>query len=537
MRKDMEEQKPNVLDVLEEAKRQTSYRVARFRITKSDPLYALCDDWSFKVKNLYNVGNFYLRQSMSGTKKLPEDRQENEDRVIRDVNLVTENFNTERKASFDSKGPRYDKNGKLIEFKPYKLLDENHWFIPTRQLRTVLRRLKDPDYMALPSHIAQETLVLLDNAWKGYFESLKGWKKNPAAYTGMPKIPKYLHRNGRQTVYITNATAIIRSREDGTHYLTLPKTKQVYDMENAPLPEGKHMQTRIVPGGSCYWLELVFEVEEKEISKDITSYERIAFIDPGVSNFATVTSNVGMRPLIIKGGFAKSANQFCNKQVSYYKSLLTIGQDPRHGQKTSRRIKNIMGKRNRRMEDFMHKASRAIADWAEENNLEAIVIGQNHDWKRDINLGHVTNQNFVQIPYRKFIFMLTYKAAEKGIFVIEADEAYTSKASFMDEDAIPDFDPKMQGKHKFSGKRVTRGWYQSKTAGLNADVNGSANIGRKSCPHLEVTKVWKDSLLMTPKMVSPVKTKMLPKSAKKTRKQNTKTKSKPKCAASAVHLG
>lgn len=533
----MEEQKNDILDASEENGDKSPYRVARFRITKSDPLYALCDDWSFKVKNLYNVGNFYIRQSMSGTKKQPEKRHENEDKIISDVNLITENFNIERKERFDAKGVRYDKNGKKIEFHPYKTLDEKNWFIPTRQLRTVLRRLKDPDYMALPSHIAQETLVLLDRAWKGYFNSLKAWKKNPNSFTAMPKIPKYLHKNGRQTVYITNTTALLCEREDGSHFLTLPKTDQIYDMKKAPLPEGKYVQTRIVPGGNCYWLEVVFEAEEKEICKNISSYKRVAFIDPGVSNFATVTSNTGTRPLIIKGGFAKSVNQFCNKQLSHYKSLLTMGQDPRYGQKSSRRIRNIMEKRNRQMEDFMHKASRIVVDWAEENKIEAIIVGQNHDWKRAINIGCVNNQNFVQIPYRKFISLLAYKAADKGIFVMEADEAYTSKASFLDEDIIPDFDPDMQGKHTFSGKRVTRGWYKSKTVGLNADVNGSANIGRKNCPHLEVTKEWKDSLLQTPEMISPVKTKKLPEPVRKIRKQILKEKSKPKGLAPAKSVG
>ena len=64
----------------------------------------------------------------------------------------------------------------------------------------------------------------------------------------------------------------------------------------------------------------------------------------------------------------------------------------------------------------------------------------------------------------------------KGIEVIEQEESYTSKASFLDEDEIPVYKD-VQDKPQFSGKRISRGLYQSKDGRvLNADVNGSYNI-------------------------------------------------------------
>ena len=47
------------------------------------------------------------------------------------------------------------------------------------------------------------------------------------------------------------------------------------------------------------------------------------------------------------------------------------------------------------------------------------------------------NQRFVQIPYNKFISQLKYKCALRGIEVIEQEESYTSKTSFVDHDDIP----------------------------------------------------------------------------------------------------
>ncbi|CAN5950972.1 unnamed protein product [Sphagnum jensenii] len=60
-------------------------------------------------------------------------------------------------------------------------------------------------------------------------------------------------------------------------------------------------------------------------------------------------------------------------------------------------------------------------------------------------------------------------------------EAYTSKASFYDNDALPKYERGVE--REFSGKRKHRGLYVCKDGfAVNADVNGSMNIGRKVIP-------------------------------------------------------
>jgi putative transposase len=87
--------------------------------------------------------------------------------------------------------------------------------------------------------------------------------------------------------------------------------------------------------------------------------------------------------------------------------------------------------------------------------------------------------------------MLQYKAQLVGITVVVREESYTSKASFLDLDDIPTYDPKRAGKPKFSGKREKRGLYRAKDGRrINADINGSYNILRKEYP-----KAFSDSLL------------------------------------------
>jgi len=70
-----------------------------------------------------------------------------------------------------------------------------------------------------------------------------------------------------------------------------------------------------------------------------------------------------------------------------------------------------------------------------------------------------------------------------GIRFILQEESYTSKASFLDGDAIPTYDRKREEPPTFNGKRINRGLYRAKDGRtLNADINGSYNILRKALP-------------------------------------------------------
>ena len=109
-----------------------------------------------------------------------------------------------------------------------------------------------------------------------------------------------------------------------------------------------------------------------------------------------------------------------------------------------------------------------------------LIFGHNKGQKQDINLGKKTNQNFVSIPFYKLISMLKYKCELNGIEFLENEESYTSKTSFLDLEPIQKLD-------SYVGKRVKRGLFKTKNGKLiNADVNGSLNIGRKSLSKLNL---------------------------------------------------
>ena len=131
----------------------------------------------------------------------------------------------------------------------------------------------------------------------------------------------------------------------------------------------------------------------------------------------------------------------------------------------------------------MHVISKFVADFLDESGCSKVVIGDNKNQKQEIKMGRQNNRKFVQFPHQKLFQMIEYKCRRKGIEVIFREESYTSKASFIDNDFIPEFSPENQGKHKFLGKRVKRGIYRT-SAGkrINADVNGAYNIMAKHFP-------------------------------------------------------
>ena len=182
-------------------------------------------------------------------------------------------------------------------------------------------------------------------------------------------------------------------------------------------------------------------------------------------------------PLPVNGRPLKALNQWYNQQRAHYQSLLT------EGQHTSHRLDLLTDKRQRQVESYLQVASRRIIDQLVAHRIGILVIGRNQGWKQRVNLGARTNQSFVFLPHARFIQMLTYKAALVGIQVIVTEESYTSKASFLDADPLPVYDP-TQPALGFSGKRVKRGLYRASDGRqLNADVNGSYNVMRKVVPN------------------------------------------------------
>ena len=142
----------------------------------------------------------------------------------------------------------------------------------------------------------------------------------------------------------------------------------------------------------------------------------------------------------------------------------------------------------RALKDQGHKISRSIIDFCMEHQCGTLILGVNLLWKQRSNMNKINNQNFVSMPITLLRTMLTYKALNAGIRIIEQEESYTSKADLIANDRIPTYgvDDKDAS---FSGKRIKRGLYRcSNGMILNADCHAAANIMRKAIPD-----IWKDT--------------------------------------------
>jgi putative transposase len=194
----------------------------------------------------------------------------------------------------------------------------------------------------------------------------------------------------------------------------------------------------------------------------------------GVNNLAACTSNV-INSFIINGRPIKSINQYYNKKSAKLQSNLELINKT----KTSKKLRLLSLKRNNKIKWYLHHSSKYIIDICVQNNINTIIIGKNDGWKQNINIGVKNNQTFVSIPFNILVQQIKYKGKLKGINIIEQEESYTSKVSFLDDDFIPVYG-KSDNKFNPSGKRINRGLYQTKENHyINADINGSLNILRK----------------------------------------------------------
>jgi putative transposase len=336
----------------------------------------------------------------------------------------------------------------------------------------VFQQIKSHEaYVSLPRKVSNQVLIQLDKAWKAFFAAMKEWREHPEKFTGRPKLPRYKHKTaGRNLLAYEKGAIWKRELSRGIIAVSglgeLVKTKQTRQSVD---------QVRIVPKGDHYVIEVIYQCEAKPAAVDPFLF---AALDMGVNVLAALTSNkAGFIPRLLNGRPLKSINQLYNKRRAHWQKKLAKG---KHF--TSHHLDRLTTKRNRRVQHYLHTASRRIIDLLVAEGIGTLIIGKNPFWKQEVEMGRKNNQEFVQIPHARFIEILSYKATLVGIRVVLTEESYTSRASFLDRDELPVYDPERTEEPRFSGRRDGR-WYRTTECRLiHADVNGSYNIARKVFP-------------------------------------------------------
>ena len=145
------------------------------------------------------------------------------------------------------------------------------------------------------------------------------------------------------------------------------------------------------------------------------------------------------------------------------------------------KLKRLTTKRNNKIKNYTHQLSHKLITHLSKLGVKNIVYGKNVNFKQEINLGRVTNQNFVNIPFNQIIERLRYKALLAGMNFMIVEESYTSKTSFLDRETLYGYKyNRAPKKYEFLGNRFTRSLFKSKDGYIiHADTNASFNIIRK----------------------------------------------------------
>jgi putative transposase len=178
----------------------------KFKIDFNEQISQFCQI----SKNLYNQGNYLIRQEFINNKKWLR---------YNDLNKIIKNFEE-----------------------------------------------KYNNYYLLKSQTNQQILMLLDRNWKSFFKSIKDYMKNKFKYSGKPNLPKYLKEKEYLLIY-TNQNCQIKNNKlilSKTLFINIPFYKNK-DFSN-------FQQVRILPRKNYYEVEIIYNQKIKNEDLDYNNY-------------------------------------------------------------------------------------------------------------------------------------------------------------------------------------------------------------------------------------------------------------------------
>ena len=373
--------------------------VEKHKIYKSHPSYSKLDDMSRKANNLYNQCVYFAKNS----ENLSEDLK-NLDKLMK---------------SFPDEHDNYRSLG----------------------------------YAAC----AQQIIRLFHQNLRSYFASIKDYKKNPAKYTSMPRFPRFRKSGDRFQVIFTSQNTRLVDR-----VVTIaPRTFENKLFVRLRTNSAKKLCQVVFASRNDYFLVyVIYEADDPVISQNSS---KVAAIDIGLTNLATVTFSEQHEPILYRSDLVKINKDF-NRLNAEYVSILKKTQD----KNTSKRRKRLSEKYAGLIEDRLHKISRAIIDDLSQRGVSTLVVGKNTGQKIGNKL-----KNFVQVPLFRLIEMIKYKSELAGIKFIQVNESYTSGTSFLDNE-LPTKTFYNKERRKFRGLFLSNNLKR-----INADVNASFQIMKK----------------------------------------------------------
>lgn len=363
----------------------------------------------------------------------------------------------------------YNKCNYHMRHRWFSNLKSNDWSIPLPDINVLIGLVQnEPSFKSLHNtKTAKQTVRKVLSDWSNFKKAIAAFNKDASKFAKKPK-PPYYKKDLAQVIFY-DETIKKKPLKQGI----ITPTNSCFSIKS----NRKFKQVVITPKRFGFVVDVQYEQEVPHKNKE----KGVVCIDLGLNNLAAITSDQ-FSPILVNGRIIKSINQWFNKKPT---------------KKNSR-------KRHWRLENYFHHVSKMIIELCQKHNCGTIIIGKNDGWKQEMNLGKRTNQNFQSVPFYNLMQKISYKAMIAGIRVVFTEESYTSKASFLDRDPLPNY---QQGLNpKFSGKRIKRGLYRAASGQvINADINGSANIGRKVIRDNDIIVELDRSVAATPVLINPLR--------------------------------
>ncbi len=283
------------------------------------------------------------------------------------------------------------------------------------------------------------------------------------------------------------------------------KVEYVLELSNKEIGECKQMLTL-----NSDFFELTAEEQITVVSNYYAdkALPRITGIDLGYVNWATLSysdKKSGSNRVISAKGYLATIEEFDTKidnrkselaklspeyqllsKKRLDKEILTKAEKFKLRQheitiNTDPLLKKLWKQKSNYIKDYLHKLSTAILQEACNRKSKYIVVGRNKFWKQELNLGKETNRKGHNLPHARLIELLRYKSRLKGIILLETEESYTSKTSFITNEELKQYAPATDGKTNHSqlmGKRIKL-LFKIGNKSCHADINGAFNNIRK----------------------------------------------------------
>ena len=199
-------------------------------------------------------------------------------------------------------------NAALFEFRQ-SYFDKEVDTLTWQNLNRIFNQSNQFDYRELPSKVSNTVLKKLGNNISSFWSLVK-----KPDYNKKVRLPKYLHKTDGRFIVEFNKQTFSNKRDEDNNLIICKSSLNL----KIPTKVENPQQIRIVPKTGCYVIEVIYEIKENKPNQN----QRVASIDLGLNNLATVVTNDGDNPLLISGKKIKSINQYYNKITSKKKALL-----------------------------------------------------------------------------------------------------------------------------------------------------------------------------------------------------------------------